>query len=563
METALHLLPNCPGLTLNSPYFDAPKQEVHLGIEINDIGSPCPRCQTDSHALHSHYVRQVRDLPWGEWTVHLSITAHKYRCRMPDCPQQVFCQRLPSVVAPWARRTLRLAEDQRQLGLALGGAAGARLAVKQRMSVSRSTLLRLVRSVPCPSFPTPRVLGIDDWAIRKRQRYATILVDLETRRSVALLADREAATLRVWLDAHPGIEIVTRDRYKAFADGVSGGAPQAQQVLDRFHLMQNLTAALEKVFSQSRTALETVLVPEGATPLPVAPLLAVHDLSHNPVMPLTAALLVPPGLPTIASKTRRQRRIERYEQIKAWHAQGWTISAIARQLGIDRRSVRRAIQADAFPEFTRRARKLDPYKAHLIQRWNEGCRTGPILFAELQALGYQGQRTAVAIYLQRLRQAQGLPKRLRNAHPDHPLQHVNVRDVHRVRLTPEEAAFSILKRAEDRTAKDEALIVRLYEASAGLRETVNLAQTFAALLRDRKADGLSAWLDRATGGAVPILARFARGLRAEGAALVAAFTSPWSNGQVEGQVNRLKALKRQMYGRAKLDLLERRFLAGP
>ncbi|TSA78872.1 ISL3 family transposase [Deinococcus detaillensis] len=325
METALHLLPDCPGLTLNSPYFDASQQEVHLHIEINDIGSPCPRCQINSRALHSHYVRQVKDLPWGEWTVHLSITAHKYRCRMPDCPQQVFCQRLPIMVAPWARRTLRLAEGQRQLGLALGGAAGARLAVKQRTSVSRSTLLRLVRSVPCPIFTTPRVLDIDDWAMRKRQRYGTILVDLETRRPVALLADRKATTLHVWLEAHPGVEIVTRDRYKAFADGVSGGAPQAQQVLDRFHLMQNLTGALEKVFGQSRMALETVLVPEGATPLPVAPLLAVHDLSCNPVMPLTAALLVPPGLPTISSKTRRQRRIERYEQIKAWHAQGWTI----------------------------------------------------------------------------------------------------------------------------------------------------------------------------------------------------------------------------------------------
>jgi len=451
---------------------------------------------------------------------------------------------------------LRLAEDQRQVALALGGAAGARLLNRRAHGVSRTTLLRLIRATPCPTFTTPRVLGVDDWAKRKRHAYGAVLVDLERSQPVALLPDREAQTLRAWLQAHPGVEIVARDRFGAFAEGVRLGAPDAQHVLDRFHLMQNLAVALEKVLGRHRASLSPAL------PLPVLPdLPALYDPVTTTAEPTARAVItVPPGLPTAKSKARCQKRLERYDTIKALHAKGWTISAIARHLNTDRRSVRQAARADTFPEFKRPAKKLDPYKAHLVRRWNEGCRTSPVLLAEIRKLGYLGSGKAVTTYLQRLRQAQGLPRRSRNAHPDHPMAHMNVRDAAAAGVTPFEAALSVLRCPEKCTAADQALLAQLGEGTAEVREAVELSQAFATMLRERQADRLDGWLDRATRCSAGAIVRFAQGLQREVAALRAALSLPWSTGPVEGHINRLKLLKRQMYGRAKLDLLERRFL---
>lgn len=552
----LVLLPVTPGLTLAELHVDQKRRDIRVRLALSTPAATCPQCQLSSCRRHSRYRRHIRDLPWADWSVHLILTARKFRCPNPACPRRVFCERLPTLVAPWGRRTLRLAEDQRQVALALGGAAGARLLNRRTRQVSRTTLLRLIRATPCPTFPTPRVLGIDDWAKRKRHAYGAVLVDLERSRPVALLPDREVDTLRAWLEAHPGVEIVARDRFGAFAEGVRLGAPDAQHVLDRFHLMQNLAVALEKVLGRLRASLSPASPPPVLSDLP-----ALHDPVTTTAEPAAQAVItVPPGLPTAKSKARRQKRLERYDTIKALHAKGWTISAIARHLNTDRRSVRQAVRADTFPEFKRPARKLDPYKAHLVRRWNEGCRTSPVLLAEIRELGYLGSRTAVAVYLQRLRQAQGLPRRSRNAHPDHPMTHMNVRDAAVAGVTPFEAALSVLRRPKKCTAADQALLVRLNEGNAEVREAVELSRAFATMLRERQVGRLDGWLERATQCSAGALARFAQGVQREGAALRAALSLPWSTGPVEGHINRLKLLKRQMYGRAKLDLLERRFL---
>lgn len=552
----LTLLPVTPGLTLAELHVDQEQRNIRVCLALSTPTATCPQCQAPSRRRHSRYDRYLRDLPWADWAVQLVLTARKFRCYNPACSRRVFCERLPTLVAPWGRRTLRLAEDQRHVALALGGAAGARLLNRRALQVSRTTLLRLVRATPCPTFPTPRVLGIDDWAKRKRHSYGAVLVDLERSQPVALLPDREAETLRAWLEAHPGVEIVARDRFGAFADGVRLGAPDAQHVLDRFHLMQNLAVALEKVLGRHRASLSPALPP---TVLPELP--ALHDPVTTMTEPTAQAMItVPPGLPTIKSKERRQKRLERYDTIKALHAKGWTNSAIARHLNTDRRSVRHAVQADTFPEFKRPAKKLDPYKAHLVRRWNEGCRTAPVLLTEIQKMGYPGSGKAVTTYLQRLRQAQGLPRRSRNVHPDHPTAHVNVRDAAVAGVTPFEAALSVLRRPEKCTEVDHALVAQLCKGADEVREAVELSQAFATMVRERQADCLGQWLDRATRSSAAALSRLARGLQREVEAVRAALSLPWSTGPVEGHINRLKLLKRQMYGRAKLDLLERRFL---
>ena len=272
------------------------------------------------------------------------------------------------------------------------------------VGVSRNTLLRLLRRQPAPSFPTPRVLGVDDFALRKRHTYGTVLIDLERRQPVALLPDREGDTFAQWLQAHPGVEVITRDRAKAYADGARHGAPQATQVADRFHLVQNLAETLTQLFNRHSPAFQVVneaisrtphLRPDGTVVVPVPP-------------------STPPRHAQVQAAHSRSRRLARHEQIWALRRQGWTGQAIAQQLRIGKTTVFRYLRSPTFAERTYKQRGhsiLNRYKDLLLQHWNQGCHDARQVFRLLQQQGYRGSYATVARYAQRLRQAQGLAPR--------------------------------------------------------------------------------------------------------------------------------------------------------
>jgi transposase len=553
MKLPTALLPKSPSLHVETWHVDEATSQLTLCLTSTPPWGYCPRCRCPTRRVHSRYERTVTDLPWAHLRVRLHLRVRKFFCTNSGCSQEIFTERLPQVVAPWARRTRRLTRALEYIAVALGGAAGAWLSQQLGLRASRNTLLRLLRKLPLPSLRIPQVLGVDDFALRKRQTYGTVLIDLERHRPVALLPDRTAETLAHWLQQHPGVQLITRERAKAYAEGARQGAPAALQVTDRFHLLQNLAEALDQVFTTHGKCLDAV----NAT------------LRQQPVPFPTGAAAVPvafPDLSTLPQQRATQRQARRqlvHEQVWTLHRQGWTVRAIARHLGLSARTVQRDLRTATFPGRRQRSdcgqSVLDPYKATLLQRWNAGCHTALRLFRDLRGEGYAGSYTLVAAYARRLRQAQGLAPGQRR--PRRPLP--RVAEPPGQSLTPRRAPWLVLRRVDKRTDTEGQQLRLLRAQQTELAEAIDLAQDFAQLVRLRQPAQFDAWLVRASKSTLHPFQRFAKGLRDDYAAIKAGITLRWSNGPVEGQINRLKMLKRQMLGRAHLDLLSRRFVLAP
>ncbi len=417
------------------------------------------------------------------------------------------------------------------------------------MNTSPGTLLRRVRNTTLSPPPTPRVLGVDDWALRRGQRYGTILCDLERRRPIELLPERSAESLQSWLQEHPGVEIISRDRADDYVKGSTAGAPQAVQVADRWHLLKNAREALTHVAHRHHASLQQAAKAAAAAweaqrpdalPPPVSePLPELARLTHVQER----------------SQQRRQRRRECYEQVLELYRQNVSLREIARRLKLDRGTVRRYVAAGSFPEHASpvRKRRVDPFLDYLQRRWEEGCQNAVQLTKELRARGFKG-----SCYLVRRCVA---PWRTG------PANGRSVRSSERLsRLTNRPSATRIawllLKPEGEREAEEQMLVTELIQHCPELAAAAELTREFFAMVRQRRACDWEAWSHRAREPSAPAeLRRFAEGLKAEEASITAALELPWSNGPVEGQINRLKTLKRQMYGRAKFDLLRQRFHA--
>ena len=547
------MLPDLTILHLAACHVDHTAAQILVSVSATPTTAPCPLCTTPAHRIHSHYDRTLADLPWAEYHVRLQLRVRKWFCRNRRCRRRIFTERLPTVAAPWARRTHRLAQRFGALGVALGGKAGVRLSQQWGLAVSRNTLLRLLRRLSVPPRATPTVLGVDDFAMRKRHTYGTVLIDLERHQPITLLPDRTADTFTQWLREHPGVEVIARDRSKAYAEGAQQGAPAATQVADRFHLLQNLAEALHQVFATQSKALE-----------------AVNDALRQQPVPLAdgavAVPVPPPDTPQPAQQRAAQRQARRqtlYEQVWDLHRQGWTVPAIARHIGLSKRTVQRDLRTATFAGRKSRSDRgqslLNPYKAALLERWNAGCHTAMRLFRNLQQQGYPGSYGPVAAYARRLRQAQGLSPGQRRSRQSLP----SVAEPVSQPLTPRRATWLVLRRETTRTEAEAQQLTQLREQQAEVAEAIDLAQDFTQLVRQRQPAQLDPWLKRATTSTQEALQRFAKGLYEDYDAVKAGVTLPWSTGPVEGHINRLKMLKRQMFGRARLDLLSRRFVGAP
>jgi transposase len=506
---------------------------------------PCPGCGHRARRVHAWYVRTLADLPWEGTRVRLVARVRKFVCERAECPRRIFVERLPETAPPHARRTCRAASALEAIGFALGGRAGARLAAALGLAAGRAAILARVTGAAEMAQPTPRVLGVDDWAGRRGRTYGTLLVDLERHAAVDVLPDREAATLAAWLRAHPGVEFVARDRGGAYAEGARLGAPDAIQIADRFHLARNLTQALDRAVGRHHAVVRAVATECGASaPLPMS---AVRKRPYTGL----PGNRVGPTLPERLGVERRARRLARYEQVTALRATGAPTLAIARELGLDPKTVRAWLAAGSFPE--RRARSvpqprvLDPYATYVLQRYDAGLDNARALERELRPLGFRGSYQAVGRYLRFLRRTR--PRAAAGTTPP---------------VTSQPPAFTgretvwLLQTAEGKLSDQErAYLAALTARCPALGQVRELALAFRAMFREHDVNAFRPWLGAARGSE---LRAFAAGLARDFDAVLAAVVFPWSTGQVEGHVHRLKLVKRSMYGRAGFRLLRARVL---
>jgi transposase len=537
------LLPEAQGLQLENVAIDA--KTVSLSVASTRPSASCPVCGHKTARLHSHYRRTVADLPWGGRSVRLSLLVRRFRCSAPQCPRRIFAERLACVVEPYARKTTRLHEILRLVGFALGGEGGARLLWRLGMGASPSTLLRCVRGSPSVVYPQPEVVGIDDWAFRRGHRYGTIIVDLERRAVIDLLEDREAGSVRAWLKRHPKIRIVARDRGSAYAEAAAKGAPQAVQVADRWHLLKNATEAVQRFVERNH-----VVVGQAAQ--------GVMQTQR-----IEASVAESPRSISMLSSTeerralqRRQKRYARYREVMELHRQGISERGIARALSINRATVRKFIGAGTFPERAPHKRAgsiLEPYSPYIHRRWAEGCENAIQLWREIEALGYGGKVAMVRRYARRLR------ARLRGSAPEQRATFLANAKAFKA-PSARRATWWLLGPTEDLNEEQRAFVEQLCRLCPQMGSVRELARGFGKMVSEQRPEELDTWIDAAESSEVAEIENFARALRRDYKAVGAALEYEWSSGQVEGQINRLKLIKRQMYGRASFDLLRQRVL---
>ncbi|QLL64224.1 ISL3 family transposase [Sinorhizobium mexicanum] len=518
----------------------------------------CPDCGRRTRNRHGWSNRSLQDLPVQGKAVTVKLRLSRWRCAHQNCERQTFSDRLPTIASPYARRTRRVAEIVGLLGHSAGGRPGERLMRRLGMPVSDDTILRqLKRDVALADCDaTIRVVGIDDWSWRRSWRYGTVIVDLERRSVVDILDDRSVASAARWLKRHPSVEIVSRDRCGLYAQAAREGAPQARQVADRFHLMQNLRVAIEEQMSLSGRATGRALLPDK-----IIGSAQVDLIQDDPHVDATHRLRV--------RHAHRQSRQVVFDTVHALRNEGLSCSEIARRTGYGRRSIAKWLTFETPPDRRRSALKpTSPlyFEAFLAECWKDGNRCGRHLFHDIKQRGYTGSFSNLERLLASWRRAERSVKDSASPAPINP-HHPNRDAVIPISdpetghvISPVVAAALCIKPRGMLTINQASKVDVLKQGSHAFALMRSLAMRFRGILRSGESSKLDIWIDDAVSSGLSPMVRFARVLHRDIDAVRNAIELPWSNGQTEGQINRLKTIKRAMYGKAGTELLRARML---
>jgi len=466
----------------------------------------------------------------------------RFFCQKSTCTQKIFVERLPELCHPHAQRTKQLQKALCELGLKEGGQAGADTGSELGFSGSRDTILRLVHQSQRPALQEPHVIGLDDWAWKRRLHYGTLICDLERGLPIDVLSDRTVETVSAWLKEHPTIDTVSRDGSSEYASAIKKGAPQAREVSDRWHLVKNLAGCVSVLLASCLAQLRRAETAAEAQSQQEEP------LSHKPAShPRTRA-------ERQAQQARQADRQARYEQITALQNQGMKSAEIAAAVGMAERTVRHWLSRGDIPYAgprKPRSSPLDPYKTYLLERWHQGCRSGAQLERELRAKGYIGSQKAIYRCLASLELFVSSPsaRSCASSQPN-PL----------LALSASQATWLFFRKEEDLKVEEQENLRQLRGASPDLETAYQLVKEFLHMIHELTGERLEEWLGKVESSHLQAFQSFVNGVQQDKDAVLAGLTLPWSNGPVEGQVNRLKLIKRSMYGQADLDLLKLRVL---
>jgi transposase len=518
----------------------------------------CPRCGQESRRVHGGYARIVADGATGGRPVLIVLQVRRFRCRNPACPAVTFAEQAGGLSERYRRRSVPLLGMLAGFGLELAGRAAARLAGTLGIVVHSSTVLRLVMALPDPPVTAaPAVTGVDDFALRKGRVYGTVIADAESGQVIDLLPDREAATWQGWLTAHPGAEVICRDRAGAYAEGATAGAPAAIQVADRWHLWHNLGEYAEKAVVAHRGC----LAPAAEAPAAEGP-----DAPSGQQPPQDGPGAAPPpepdGLRDVCGRERVlvSRTLERHAAVhgllQAGHTQRETAAILGLDPGTASRFARQPDPAALLVKATGRDSKLDPFKAYIGQRWNQGITDAAVLHAELAATqGWTGSVQAVRRYVRQFRPAGGLTTA---GHAGQPAPTAppppKTRQITRW----------LLSHPGRLHADDQARLAAVTARCTHLDALAGHIASFAEMMTHRQGLlALEDWLTRVEADDQPQLHSFANGIRRDQQAVTAGLALPYSSAAMEGNVNKIKMIKRQMYGRASFPLLRKRVILHP
>ena len=515
--------------------------------------STCPLCAQPARRVRSCYTRLVADVPCAGRRVQLFLHVRKFRCETAACPRQIFTERLALFLRPWARMTTRLSQTIEAVGLATSGELGARFSTHLGIATSPTTILRRTMALPTHPHEQVSLLGIDDWSFRRGRKFGTILVDLLTHEIIDLLPDRTTETAAAWMQAHPEIDIVSRDRGGDYAAAARLGAPQARQVADRFHLAQNLTDRIETILARCRAEIRkasqqrTHLAWQGEQ----------DQDREEQRQPLDEWQPGQHRQENSAHVARLAERSDRYQQLIELRDQGLTLKEMARRLEMGERTVRywftRGIPYEKPQHRRKRRSAFDPYASYVAEQWNQGRRNGLQLWREIAVQGYKGGSRRVYRFLESLRET---PAPLRGkaarsqAVPESPAQQFSAR----------EAVWLFVRDPCDLEKNEQEELTALRQASPTAETLYGLAQAFMHMLRHLEGERLDEWLSRVRASRIPELQGLVHSIERDKAAVLAGLTLSHSNGIVEGKVNKLKLIKRMMFGRAGFALLRQRVL---
>jgi transposase len=540
------IIPDLPGVQVEGVEVAF---EITLTLRPTSPTASCPSCGTASSHIQSRYTRTLRDLPAVGRPIRLIVHVRRFFCKKSTCAQKIFAERLPAICHPHAQRTKRLQEALCQLGLRVGGQAGADVGQQQGYSGSRDTILRLVRRSSLPAQSEPRIIGLDDWARKRRLRYGTLICDLEGSQPIDLLPDRSTPTVSAWLEKHPSLEVVSRDGSSEYASAIRKGAPQARQVSDRWHLVKNLAACVSVQLAQSLAQLRREETAAAARK---------EQEEEKP------SQLCPPAQTRAiaqAQLARQAERMARYEHILQLQKQGMTSAEIALQLGVTPRTIQRWTATENIP-YSRprkpRVRLLEAYQSYILQRCKQSCHNGAQLERELRAKGYKGSGRALYRYLATLELSGFTSRKSRAAST--PGQPVSIQPNPLLTLSAQQATWLFFRRPEELKEEEQETLRQFRQVSPALETTYQLVETFLQMVRQRTGEQLDAWLAKVEASHLEAFEPFVTGIQKDKDAVCAGLTLPWNNGPLEGHINRLKLIKRSMYGRAEFDLLKLRVL---